>query len=129
MASILEKRKGNGRYVIGLTGGIASGKSTVSKLLEARGATVVDADKIGHGVYLPGSECLKVVVKTFGSSILKEKIDRPALVLMFNPVAREFAKAERNCVATNTRTIQKRLAEHETGVLVLEAAVMSPAAW
>ena len=48
---------------IGITGGIASGKSTVSKLMESYGATIVDADKIGHLVYEPGTDCLKDVVK------------------------------------------------------------------
>ena len=51
------------KVIIGLTGGIASGKSTVSKLMESYGATIVDADKIGHLVYEPGTDCLKDVVK------------------------------------------------------------------
>ena len=133
MSSILEKRKGSGRYVIGLTGGIAAGKSTVSKLLEARGATVVDADKIGHGVYLPGSECLKEVVETFGSSILREdgSLDRPALgAIVFNPAAPgNLQKLNAIVWPRIHEQIQKRLAEHESGALVVEAAVMIEAGW
>ena len=58
------------RVIIGLTGGIASGKSTVSRILQSYGATIVDADKVGHSVYEPGTECLNDVVKAFGEGII-----------------------------------------------------------
>ncbi len=42
-------------YSIGLTGGIASGKSHISRYLEAEGAVLIDCDKLGHRAYLPGT--------------------------------------------------------------------------
>ncbi|WP_010272016.1 dephospho-CoA kinase [Paenibacillus senegalensis] len=54
----------------GLTGGIASGKSTVSKLLADRGAIIVDADQIAREVVLPGTPLLSEVAQTFGEEIL-----------------------------------------------------------
>lgn len=57
---------------IGLTGGIASGKSTVSRALKARGVPVVDADEIAQDVVKVGSSGLKSVVVQFGSDILNE---------------------------------------------------------
>ena len=56
--------------IIGLTGGIASGKSTVSALFVSKGARLVDADVIAREVMLPGHEVLAAAVKQFGSEIL-----------------------------------------------------------
>lgn len=56
---------------IGLTGGIGSGKSEVSKRLSAKGATVIDADKIAREVVEPGTPGLARVVTTFGEAVLR----------------------------------------------------------
>lgn len=57
--------------VVGLTGGIASGKSTVSRLLRGLGAEVVDTDTVAHEVVLPGTEGWAQVVSAFGDDILR----------------------------------------------------------
>lgn len=62
--------KQNNFKVIGLTGGIASGKTTVSKYLIAKGYQVIDADNIAREVVEKGSIGLKKIVNTFGQSIL-----------------------------------------------------------
>lgn len=58
--------------IMGLTGGIASGKSTVSALLAAKGARLVDADVIAREVMLPGHPVLEAVVRHFGQDLLQE---------------------------------------------------------
>lgn len=58
--------------VIGLTGGIGSGKSLVAGLLGERGAVVIDADTAAHEVYQPGSEGWHAVVAAFGTEIVDE---------------------------------------------------------
>ena len=67
--------------VIGLTGGMGTGKSTVSEYLAQKGIKIVDADKIARMVTEKGSDTLKRLVKAFGNSILKEdgSLDRKAL--------------------------------------------------
>ncbi|MDP6514185.1 MAG: dephospho-CoA kinase [SAR202 cluster bacterium] len=67
--------------VIGLTGGIGTGKTHVSGILSDLGATVINADLVGHEAYLPNTETWQVVVDTFGKEILTEdnEIDRRAL--------------------------------------------------
>ena len=67
--------------VIGLTGGIASGKSTVAALLRARGAAVVDADQLARDVVAPGQPALGELVVRFGPDILAAdgSLDRKAL--------------------------------------------------
>jgi dephospho-CoA kinase len=66
---------------IGLTGGIGSGKSTVSRLLAARGAVIVDADRIAREVVEPGTPGLAAVADAFGEQVLTAEgaLDRPAL--------------------------------------------------
>jgi dephospho-CoA kinase len=69
---------------IGLTGGIGSGKSTVSALLAARGAVIVDADRIAREVVEPGTPGLARVVETFGEGVLAAdgSLDRAALAAL-----------------------------------------------
>ncbi|MBI2957213.1 MAG: dephospho-CoA kinase [Chloroflexi bacterium] len=68
--------------VIGLTGGIGSGKSTVGSLLAQLGAVHIDADKVGHKVYRQGTAGWKAVVAAFGPGVLDDSshdIDRRKL--------------------------------------------------
>ena len=69
-------------YLIGLTGNIGCGKSTVVRLLAARGAAVCDADKVTRAVMQPGQPAYAAIVERFGPTILAAPggpIDRPAL--------------------------------------------------
>ena len=68
-------------FVIGLTGGIASGKSTAAALLEELGAQAIDADLLGHRAYERGTSGFERVVEAFGRGVVGEEgaIDRRAL--------------------------------------------------
>src|SRR6476659_6046691 len=67
--------------MVGLTGGIGSGKSTVAAALAKRGATVIDADAIAREVVEPGQPALAKLVERFGPEILNDDgtLDRAAL--------------------------------------------------
>jgi dephospho-CoA kinase len=67
--------------IVGLTGGIVSGKSTVALMFKDLGAKIVDADKLGHSVILPHRPAWKKIVKIFGKDILQNDliIDRKKL--------------------------------------------------
>ena len=56
--------------IIGLTGGIACGKSTVTQLLQRRGADIIDLDQIGHELLKANSPVMKQLLKTFGPEVL-----------------------------------------------------------
>lgn len=76
--------------LIGLSGGLASGKSMVAKLLARRGAAVLDADEIAHQVIEPGRPANQRIVERFGSDIRREdgSIDRSALAaIVFSDAA------------------------------------------
>jgi dephospho-CoA kinase len=66
---------------VGLTGGIASGKSTVSAMLRELGAVVIDADQLARDVVAPGTPGLAAVVEEFGPGVLTDAgaLDRPAV--------------------------------------------------
>ncbi len=87
-------RQRNNIRVIGLTGGIATGKSSVADFLEKRGLPVVDADILSRDVVRPGSLCLARIVDTFGSEVLSNDgtLDRKRLgVIVFSdPVKRKL---------------------------------------
>ncbi|KAK8819819.1 hypothetical protein WA556_002804 [Blastocystis sp. ATCC 50177/Nand II] len=69
------------KRVIGLVGGICSGKSTVSSILKEKGCHCIDCDKIGHRVYEPHSVGFDRIVATFGEGVVAEdgSIDRHKL--------------------------------------------------
>jgi dephospho-CoA kinase len=73
--------------LVGLTGGIGSGKSTVSGLLAQRGAVIVDADLVAREVQAPGSEVLAALAERFGGHVIAAdgSLDRPAVAaIVFN---------------------------------------------
>jgi dephospho-CoA kinase len=76
--------------IVALTGGIASGKSTVSKRLAERGAVIVDADALAREVVEPGTQALTAIRRRFGDSVIAGdgSLDRPALgAIVFNDPA------------------------------------------
>ncbi len=120
--------------VIGLTGGIASGKSVVSQMLAERGALIIDADKVGHEAYRRGSGCYDRVVAAFGPDVVGDdgEIDRKALgaKVFGNPEQRK--KLEGIVWPWMRETMEARFAEirtKATAVVVLEAAVLIEADW
>ena len=83
-AGMTQSRKNEGGFllvVIGVTGGIGSGKSTVARILEARGARVIDADRIAREVVRKGSRALDEIAGCFGSGVITRdgELDRKKL--------------------------------------------------
>jgi dephospho-CoA kinase len=121
-------------FVIGLTGGIGSGKSTVSDMLRAKGAAIVYADQIGHEVYRPGAPAWQEVVDAFGRQMLDDdgQIDRRRLgqVVFSDPEARRRLDAITH--PAMEQMMAERLEElrrQGTRVAVLEAAILMEAGW
>ncbi|MBN1870310.1 MAG: dephospho-CoA kinase [Candidatus Omnitrophica bacterium] len=66
--------------IIGLTGGLGTGKSTVAKMFRGLGAAVLSADDVAHQLLRPGTVCFRQIIKDFGKGVLKgRKIDRKAV--------------------------------------------------
>ncbi len=120
--------------VIGLAGGIGSGKSSVSGMLKNLGAIIIDADKLGHEVYLPGTEGLREVVSEFGEDILSSngEIDRGILGSKVFGSPEAMAKLNAIVWPRIKNKVTELIEENSqlgTEVLVLDAAVLIEAGW
>ena len=82
--------------IIGITGGIASGKSTVTEFLRQKGFQVVDADAVVHQLQKPSGRLYQVLVEHFGEKVLLEngELNRPLLasLIFSNPEEQEWSK-------------------------------------
>jgi len=114
---------------VGLTGGIACGKSTVARLLVARGVAVIDADQLARQVVEPGQPALAEIVARFGEGVLQPDgtLDRKALgaIVFADPAARQDLEAITH-PAIRGRTVGFLMAQAEAGAVaaVVEAALL-----
>ncbi len=120
--------------VIGLTGGIGSGKSTVSQFLTELGAAIIDADKIGHEAFKPGTEAWREVVAAFGQQILTPNgdIDRGKLGEIVFGNSDSLARLNRIMHPRIHDMVKARLEEYRRQgivVVVLEAPLLIEAGW
>lgn len=106
--------------LIGLTGGIGSGKSTVARLFAERGAIVVDADQVAREVVEPGEPALAEIVEHFGPDVVdaEGRLDRPALAA----VVFGDDEARRALEAITHPRIGERIGEHVEQARADEAA-------
>ncbi|MCM6760845.1 dephospho-CoA kinase [Rathayibacter sp. ZW T2_19] len=108
-------------HLVALTGGIASGKSTVARRLAEHGAVVVDADRLAREVVEPGEPALEAIAERFGASMIREDgtLDRPALgAVIFSDSA---ARADLNAITHPAVTARSQR-------LFAEAGAADPAA-
>ncbi|KAK3595443.1 hypothetical protein CHS0354_003437 [Potamilus streckersoni] len=121
-------------YVIGLTGGIASGKTSVCQRLEKLGAGVVDCDKLGHVVYLNGTPAYVKLVAEFGQEILREdgEINRKALGAKVFADKSLLEKLNSIVWPEIGRLAAEKIQQFQKegkSVVVLEAALLLEAGW
>jgi dephospho-CoA kinase len=113
--------------LVGLTGGIGSGKSTVADLLTARGATVVDADAVARHVVERGSPALEKLVERFGEEILDEdgNLDRPALgrLAFVDDESRKALEAITH-PAINEEFLARIMAAPQDGIVVCDVPLL-----
>jgi dephospho-CoA kinase len=127
--------------VIGLIGGIGSGKSAVAEILAARGSVVIDADRVGHEL-LSDREVREQIVARFGEVVLNQQatagspapqIDRAALgaIVFADPVSRRGLEAIVHPRMRDQfrRDIERVTREGDARMIVLDAAILLEAGW
>ena len=125
----------NESVLVGLTGGIATGKSTVIQYLRENGYSVIDADKLGHRVLEPRSDGYQQVVETFGIEIINPDgtVNRPALgKIVFGDLQKlkELNKISHPIIAEMIQTeYEKLVADSVDNIVFLEAALLIEANW
>ena len=120
--------------VIGLTGGIGTGKTEVSRMLQDLGAVVINADQVGHEAYTPHSETWREVVAAFGEAILtaEGEIDRRKLGSIVFADPQELARLNGIMHPRMAGIVAEKLQGLDTDgvdVAVVEAAVLFEAGW
>jgi dephospho-CoA kinase len=110
-------------FLIGLTGNIATGKSTVAAMLARRGAEAIDADRVAHGVMRPGQPAHRRIVEAFGPEILtpEGEIDRQRLgaIVFSDPEA--LRRLEDVVHPATLAAIEGQVAASAAPVVVIEA--------
>lgn len=115
---------------VGLTGGLASGKSFVGEALAGYGCLLIQADELGHAVLAPGGEAYEAVVREFGREILTGDgaIDRRALAARAfgdaGRLARLNALVHPAVIQREDESIAAFAAAHPDGIAVVEAAIL-----
>jgi dephospho-CoA kinase len=120
--------------VIGLTGGIASGKSTVGRMLSEQNFQVIDTDKLAREVVEPGKPALEELVKTFGAEILKDDktLDRHRMLEMIltDAVTRRLVEnIIHPYVFKRMDQILQQLAASGANVVIVEVPLLFEAGW
>ena len=121
--------------VVGLTGGIGSGKSAASAILGELGATILDADKVGHQIYEPGTPCWHDLVEAFGEGIVAATggIDRKKLAATVFADPRSLQTLNALVWPRIAEAIRERIeamrARGAVAPIVVEAAVLIEAGW
>ena len=105
--------------IIGITGGIASGKSTVTNFLRHKGFEVVDADALVHQLQKPGGRLFQILVEHFGEKVLLEngELNRPLLasLIFSNPEEQEWSKrTQGEIIREELAALRNQFAQTET---------------
>lgn len=114
-----------GRQVIGITGGVASGKSMAVREFRRLGARVVDTDKIAHEVVRPGSPLLKRIKKNFGPGVFRGRaLDRRSLgrIVFSSPAKRR--KLEALLHPSILKRMREQIRRVRRGVVVVEIPLL-----
>lgn len=119
-------KKPNKRIILGITGSLGSGKSTVAKMFRESGAAVIDADKIGHSLLKPGSRAYQKIIRHFREGILRRdgSIDRRKLASLVFKDEEKLKRLNRIMHPEIIRAIKTRVSSSKPGVLVLDAPLL-----
>lgn len=122
----MPRQKRSKKIILGVTGGFGSGKSTVSGILKAYGAELIDADKLAHSCIASQGKCYKRLIRVFGNKILKndESIDRAKLgKIVFGN--KKLLRRINNIIHPEViKEIKKRIKRSKSGVIVLDVPLL-----
>jgi dephospho-CoA kinase len=112
-----------GPLLVGLTGNIATGKSTVARMLAEMGADYIDADKVAHRVMRPDQAAYDAIVEAFGQEVVSQDgtIDRGRLGALVFADREAMARLEAVVHPATVAAIDERIAESSADVVVVEA--------
>lgn len=120
--------------IIGLTGGIACGKSSVSAILKQKGAAVIDADKISHSLAEPGGMLYEMYVQHFGKDVLQDGVlDRGKIadIIYTDPKEKEWIDSKSHPVIAceMAKQLNAAMAESSAPAVILDVPLLFESGW
>ena len=120
--------------IIGLTGGIACGKSSVSAILKQKGAAVIDADKISHSLAEPGGMLYEMYVQHFGKDVLQDGVlDRRKIadIIYTDPKEKEWIDSKSHPVIAceMAKQLNAAMAESSAPAVILDVPLLFESGW
>lgn len=118
------------RLVLGLTGSIGSGKSTVARMFQELGAEIIDADKVGHSL-LEKKEVRESIVKSFGSSVLDKegRIERRKLGSIVFQDRKRLEELNSIIHLLISSEIKRKITLSEARIIIVDAAILLETGW
>lgn len=123
--SSLNKNKKKKKIVVGITGGLATGKSVVADMLVKKGAVKIDVDSVGHRLLAEDSNVKRMVTRIFGKGILSgEEIDRAKLrnIVFFDKEKLEALEGMLHPLMAGI--VEEKIEAFKNGVLLIDAALL-----
>jgi dephospho-CoA kinase len=119
------------KYLLGLTGGIGSGKSTVLDMLAKKGAATIDADAIVHGLYEDDKTLHNALRREFGDAVFTPdgKVDRKAIAAIVFSNARKRTVLERMIHPRVRRKIKAELDQIQMPIIVVDIPLLFESGW
>jgi len=123
--------KEKNKFLLGLTGGIGSGKSTVLAMFQKKGAAVIDADAIVHGLYADDKTLHSALVREFGDSAMKADgtVDKKMLAEIVFDAPRERKKLEELIHPRVRRKIKAELNQTQRSLIVVDIPLLYESRW
>jgi len=123
--SSLNKNKMNKKIVVGITGGLATGKSVVADMLVKKGAVKIDVDSVGHRLLADDNNVKRMVTRIFGKGILSgEVIDRVKLRNIVFADKEKLEALEGMLHPLMTGIVEEKIEAFKEGVLIIDAALL-----
>jgi len=130
---VLKSNNQHAPYILGLTGGSCSGKSSVCQRFVKLGAKIIDCDKLGHQAYLPNTPCYNKMVSHFGKIIVNEEdnsINRQELGKIVFSDKNELSKLESIVWPEIGKMVMDKVEEcGSDDIVILDAALLIEAGW
>lgn len=127
MTRVVRGAERDAPLVIGLTGPIASGKSTVAEMLREHGADIVDADRVYHSLVKPQTPLLRAIVDRFGRAVLlvSGELNRSALAAIVFDDPKALADLDRITHPAVVAAVRRRIARSNAPYVVVEAVKLA----
>ena len=120
------KKQNQDKFVLGITGNIGCGKSTLAKMFKTKDSLIIDADQLAHELYSVGSKVYQRIKKTFGPEVIKsnQALDRKKLARIIFAKKDNLSKVNRIIHPRLIKEIKEKIKNSKKKLIILDAALI-----